>query len=275
MRSEKITPFLKWPGGKRWFVSQLFKIVPSEYNHYYEPFLGGGSVFFALAPNNATISDINADLINLYTVMRDNHQELKEYLIKHNQLHSKEYYYETRKQTPSAPIESAARFLYLNRTCYNGMYRVNQNGQFNVPIGTKDNCIYDLDLFADYSKSLKNAEILNSDFAPVIQSAISNDLVFVDPPYTSASKNTSFIKYNDKLFTWDDQVRLHQESLKAKERGAKIILTNANCKEIIEMYSDSGFYVSELSRTSSIAGKADKRSVVTELLITSFPQPSK
>lgn len=269
---DKNIPFLKWPGGKRWLIDQLIKMIPDDYIHYYEPFLGGGSVFFAIKPSHATISDINDELINLYIVMRDNPQELKGRMCAHNQLHSEDYYYQTRSVYPSDSIDQAARFLYLNRTCYNGMYRVNKQGQFNVPIGTKNNCMYDIDLFDSYSQMLKGARILKSDFSPVICSAGEKDLIFADPPYAVKKSATNFIKYNEKLFTWNDQIRLHRDLLKAKERGARIIHTNIDCAEIKELYIGSEFYVSELSRHSCISGKASGRNVVTELLITSFPQ---
>lgn len=268
---KRMTPFLKWPGGKRWFVGRYLHIIPTKYNHYYEPFLGGGSVFFALKPNKATLADLNGDLINLYTTMRDNPGELKEILIQHNEAHCNEYYYATRARVPNTNVAQAARFLYLNRTCYNGMYRVNRQGVFNVPIGTKNDCVYDIDMFSKYSEVLQKAEMLTSDFAPIIRRAAKEDLIFADPPYAAANKNAGFIKYNDNLFTWQDQLRLCKELVDAKNRGASIILTNANSKEIREMYTKNGFFVTDLTRASSISGKIDKRKRVTELLITSFP----
>lgn len=268
---KKMTPFLKWPGGKRWFVGRYLYIIPTQYNHYYEPFLGGGSVFFALMPDKATLADVNGDLINLYTTMRDNPEELKEILIQHNVAHCSAYYYATRAHMPNTKVEQAAQFLYLNRTCYNGMYRVNKQGVFNVPIGTKNDCVYDIDMFSKYSEALQKAEVLTSDFAPIIRRAVKGDLIFADPPYAAANKNTGFIKYNDNLFTWQDQLRLCKELVDAKNRGANIILTNANSKEIKEMYIKNGFFVTDLMRASSISGKTDKRKKVTELLITSFP----
>ena len=263
--------FLKWPGGKRWLANTIKDIAPRQYLTYYEPFIGGGAVFFCLAPNKAVISDINPDLVNLYTMMRDFPLLLKERICNHNKLHSKEYYYRIRSTNFTDPIDRAARFLYLNRTCYNGMYRVNRQGQFNVPIGTKSNCTYDIEMFEEYSRALKNVDISTNDFAVTIQQATAGDLIFADPPYASAQKNdTSFLKYNDRLFTWDDQIRLHNALVAARIRGVNIILTNANNKEIKDLYSDSGFFISEVSRTSNIASKTQKRTIVSELLITSF-----
>jgi DNA adenine methylase len=262
--------FLKWPGGKKWLIPQLKDIIPQNFNNYIEPFVGGGSVFFQISPLNAIISDVNNELINLYSVMRDFPQHLLKELETHQKSHNSEYYYNVRAKKYSQSIEKAGRFLYLNRACYNGMYRVNQQGEFNVPIGSKTNFIYDKDRFIDYSNALKKANIFQSDFGEIIQKAKKNDLIFADPPYTIAHNQNSFIKYNEKLFTWEDQKRLLKELFKAKEKGSLIILTNANYKDILDMYSESGFFVTIVKRYCSIAGNASKRNRIEELLITSF-----
>lgn len=265
--------FLKWPGGKRWIADVIKNIAPQQYLNYYEPFLGGGAIFFSLTPPQGIISDINQELINLYIAMRDHPLLLKEYMQLHQELHNREYYYRIRAKQYVDSVEQAARFLYLNRTCYNGMYRVNKKGEFNVPIGTKTDCVYDIERFEEYSLVLKNIEISNNDFAVTLQKASNNDLIFADPPYVSAQKNNKhFLKYNDRLFTWDDQIRLHNELVKAKMRGASIILTNADCQEIQDLYTSSGFHIKKVVRTSNIASKAENRSIVSELLITSFSQ---
>lgn len=270
MTIEKISPFLKWPGGKRWFVNKYHYIFPDEVNTYYEPFLGGGSVFFALQPQKAVIADVNEELINLYMKMRDNPNELKELLKVYQSKHSKTYYYQIRESCFVNDIEKAARFLYLNRTCYNGMYRVNKNGKFNVPIGTKSNCTYDIESFDNYAKLLRRADIVVDDFQNIIATAQKGDLIFADPPYAVRKKQDGFIKYNDQLFTWKDQERLYVSLREAKSRGVMIILTNVNCEEIRKMYESGGFFVTEIERVSSIAGKATRRGVITELLITSY-----
>lgn len=270
MNDEYIKPFLKWPGGKRWFVNKYLKIFPEKYNKYYEPFLGGGSVFFALLPSNAIIADINEELVNLYLIMRDNPNELRKLMETHQSKHSKEYYYHIRASRCCTEIEKAARFLYLNRTCYNGMYRVNRQGDFNVPIGTKSNCIYDIESFEKYSETLRNAEIRVDDFEDIINKAQENDLIFADPPYAAQNNPNGFIKYNDRLFTWKDQERLYNSLLNAKKRGAKVVITNVKCDEVYRMYEAGGFSVKEIERKSSIAGKSSKRGTVKELLITSY-----
>lgn len=268
---KKITnAFIKWPGGKRWLVPVLLSICPNKYNTYYEPFLGGGSVYFALEPERAVISDINAELINLYQVMRDEPQQLADRLLQHQRFHNREYYYEMRMVIPEDKISQAARTLYLNRTCYNGMYRVNKNGAFNVPIGTKNNCTYDIESFSAISKKLQAAQINCCDFAQCLRKAGMEDLIFVDPPYTVMKKQDSFIKYNQKLFDWKDQERLFLELNEAKKRGSYIVLTNVKYKDIEDMYKEAGYYVETLEHASNIAGKVDKRGNVQELLITSF-----
>lgn len=269
--SKKLQPFLKWPGGKRWLTNKYGKFIPGEFEHYYEPFLGGGAMFFFLAPESATLSDLNIDLINLYEVMRDNYEELADSMRVHQKYHSKEYYYTIRSKECKDPIESASRFLYLNRMCFNGMYRVNKSGHFNVPIGTKKNCIYDIELFPYYSEMLKNAELISCDFSETIKKAQKNDLVFADPPYAISSSQSGFIGYNDELFTWADQMRLLDALFVAKSKGAYIISTNVCYEPLKQLYIDKGFHVQTISRYSVISGNPDKRRVQDELLISSWP----
>ena len=263
-------PFLKWPGGKQWLVNKYLFLFPSKYNKYFEPFLGGGAVFFALQPQGGILSDINEELINLYLSMRDHPAELAELLVYHNNNHSKSYYYSVRKDISFDPLIRAARTLYLNRTCFNGIYRVNLDGSFNVPIGSKSNCIYDIDKFNEYSSVLKKCDILQGDFADSIRIASIDDFIFVDPPYISSTKDEGFIKYNDKLFSWDDQIRLYQELVLAKQRGVKIALTNKDNLELERLYQDSGFFVSHLFRESNIKAKKLSSTTVAELFITSY-----
>ena len=266
--NQRQSPFLKWPGGKRWFVKKYRDIFPKEYGTYIEPFLGSGAVFFSQMPSKAILGDINEELINLYLVMRDNPDKLKEILMLHQRLHEKDYYYKIRATIPATTEEKAARMLYLNRSCYNGMYRVNKRGEFNVPIGTKTHFLYDIDSFEDYAQCLENAQLFCADFCQTIAMAKQNDFIFADPPYALA-RNSNFVKYNDKLFEWKDQIRLHKALVAARDRDVKIVLTNVYCEEIAELYQTTGFFVQEISRASTIAGKVDKRGKVTELIITS------
>lgn len=271
MNACHLTPFLKWPGGKRWLMEKYAYLFPTDFRKLYEPFLGGGAAFFYLLPSKAVLSDVNNDLINLYQVMKNSNAELAQSMQRHQALHSKDYYYYIRASSFSDPVQAASRFLYLNRTCYNGMYRVNKNGQFNVPIGTKNNCIYDIDLFEKYSALLKRATIMASDFGSAISLAKEDDLVFADPPYTVSQKQDHFIKYNESLFTWKDQERLCTDLVAAKERGAFIIATNANHILLQQMYKDNGFFLKTVEHFSPISGNAKLRRRQRELLISSEP----
>lgn len=268
MSEINIKPFLKWPGGKRWLTPKIQASIPI-YNTYIEPFLGSGAMFFALLPNRAILSDINRELIEVYRVMKDNPLELKKKMQYHQRRHGVEYYYAMRKKKFRTPLNRASKLLYLNRVCFNGMYRVNRKGEFNVPIGTKDNCLYDVDMFEKYSNVLKNAQIEACDFQDTIKKANPGDLIFADPPYATHIDGC-FVKYNEKLFTWSDQRRLLNALLDAKNKGAAVISTNACCNEIKEMYENSGFFVYETERSSNISGNKAGRKRIKELLISSF-----
>ncbi len=269
MAKFELTPFLKWPGGKRWLVSKYGVYFPQSFNRYFEPFLGSAAVFFFLRPQNAVLSDINGDLIALYEVMRDNPFELAEAMKNHQSAHCTDYYYLVRNQQYNDPIDMASRFLYLNRMCFNGMFRVNKDGLFNVPIGTKQNCIFDIDRFADYSILLKDTELCACDFEELISRAKKNDFVFIDPPYTVSHNQNSFIRYNEQLFTWSDQERLLQSLCSARSRDVNVIATNANYDKLRTMYTDSGFYVIPVKRHSVMSAKSENRQIQEELLISS------
>lgn len=262
--------FLKWPGGKRWFVGKFGGIFPRDINCYIEPFLGSASVFFYLEPSCAILSDSNVDLINLYQVMRDFPLDLMTLMKRHESKHCKEYYYRIRSMKMDDSIERAARFLYLNRTCYNGMYRVNKKGEFNVPIGTKTKCAYDADSFEKYSALLKKADFVACDFEESISRAGYKDLLFIDPPYAVAGKNGPFINYNDKLFSWNDQKRLLNSLCEARKRGAYIIATNSSNSKLNEMYLENDFFTQTVMRQCVMAADAAKRGTSEELLITSY-----
>lgn len=264
-------PFIKWPGGKSWLVSKYRKYLPQKFDRYFEPFLGGGALFWHLCPPKAIISDVNADLINAYQIMRDDPIRLAELMKHHEQKHSNEYYYSVRQYAPCNQIEQAARFLYLNRTCYNGMYRVNQHGRFNVPIGTKNRCAYDIAIFSEMSAALRSATLITGDFENILSHAQNGDFVFADPPYTIAHNSNSFIKYNEKLFSWEDQKRLAKELASAKKRGVIILATNANHVSIRELYEEEEFHLTVVERYCSISGDARKRGNQEELIITSYP----
>lgn len=269
--SKNISPFLKWAGGKRWFVGKHIDECPSKYKRYIEPFLGGGSLFFKISPKSAILSDINVNLIETYCCIRDDWESVLELLQNHHYAHSEEHYYRVRALVPETPIERAARFIYLNRTCWNALYRVNLNGQFNVPIGTKKNVIYPDDDFKAVSEVLKSCEIVKKDFESVIDLSERGDFIFIDPPYTVKHNNNGFVKYNEKMFTWDDQVRLRDCVIRAHCRGSKIMITNACHESVLDLYRIKGFSTKILTRSSAIAGrKEDRNQKYEEILVKNF-----
>lgn len=266
MSERPLKPFLKWAGGKRWLFKSGQFALPNFKGRYFEPFLGGGAVFFEAQPQNAILSDINKRLIELYTVIRDAPQEFEELLCQHARRHSKDYYYELRDKELNQPTTRAAQFLYLNRTCWNGLYRENLKGQFNVPIGTKQTVIFKSDDFVAWSKALATARLGCCDFEESIKEAVDGDFVFVDPPYTVRHNMNGFVKYNQNIFAWKDQIRLRDTLKSAVDRGVSFALTNADHKSVKELYAGLGTHLS-LGRHSVIAGKSLYRSVSTELLI--------
>lgn len=258
-------PFLKWAGGKRWLASRHASIFPENYNRYIEPFLGSGAVFFKLAPQKAILADLNKELIDTYRAIKNDWHQVFSRLQIHHELFNKDYYYKIRNSKPANLYDRAARLIFLNRTCWNGLYRVNLKGVFNVPIGTKVAVIQEDDDFEKISKFLKKAKLYNDDFAVIIDKARENDLIFVDPPYTVRHDNNGFIKYNEKLFSWDDQIRLRNALVRAKQRGAKVIMTNANHKSIQKLYKNN-FELLTVNRNSVLSGKSEYRGTVSELI---------
>lgn len=264
--NEIILPFLKWAGGKRWLVFSNPDLLAIPFKRYIEPFLGSGAVFFHLKPRKSILADLNSELIETYQAIKDDWERVYQELRKHHHKHSKKHYYSTRDSKPRNPYTRAARFIYLNRTCWNGLYRVNLQGQFNVPVGTKTTVVLDTDNFQATSNLLKNADLRVSDFENIIDKAGKNDLVFIDPPYTVKHNLNGFLKYNETLFNWDDQVRLRDSILNAKKRGASIVLTNAHHKSIKQLYRKVGTQ-HRLYRYSVLAADSSKRKVCDELLI--------
>ncbi len=269
--AEKIvlSPFLKWAGGKRWFVQKHASLLPQKYKRYIEPFLGGGSVYFYLQPRNALLGDSNPEVISAYTGIKQNWKGVVRSLQHHDRSHTDEYYYLVRDRRPKALIPRASRMIYLNRTCFNGIYRVNLQGEFNVPRGTKDSVLSEGDQFEAMSNLLMSADIRLSDFEVLIDMAKEGDLVFADPPYTVRHNFNGFVKYNEKLFSWQDQERLAASLVRAKARGAYIISTNASHATIKELYGGHDFKLTTTSRFSSISASAEYRKQFDELIITS------
>lgn len=265
-RNEEVIPFLTWAGGKRWLVRSNESLTPSRYKNYIEPFLGSGAVFFTTSPRSALLADTNQDLVNLYRCIRDDYAAVERCLRAHSRNHSDDYYYEVRASNPRKDHTKAARFLYLNRTCWNGLYRVNLKGEFNVPRGTKDSVILETDNFPLVSHRLQNTKISCQDFAESLKSAKRGDFVFVDPPYTVQHNHNGFVKYNEKIFSWDDQIRLLNAIESAVSRGAMVTMTNADHPTIRKLYRNHGT-IRKLARTSVISGKPQFRTSTSEVII--------
>jgi len=261
-------PFLKWAGGKRWFISRYLETIPIHFDRYIEPFLGSGALFFALRPQRAILSDVNADLIATFSAIRNDWNGVTGLLRRYQQEHSKEFYYEMRSSQPRSGRARAAKFIYLNRTCWNGLYRVNRCGQFNVPIGTRQSVVLPTDNFAHISALLQGASLNTSDFEPVIRRAKTRDLIFADPPYVTLHSQNGFLKYNEKLFHWNDQIRLRDCLVEAKRKGVLVLATNADNPVVRGLY-ERDFTVRSVSRSSAIASSPKRRGPSTELVITS------
>ncbi len=269
-RRSPVPPFLKWPGGKRWLTQTLIDYVRHfDIKTYYEPFLGGGALFFALLPSRAVLSDINPDLINTYRQVKNNPRDLVERI--RALPVNKRTYDRLRKQVGGRVLDRAVRFLYLNRTAFAGMYRLNRQGEFNVPFGGGERTpapLWEAGLIADAAKALRYCELRTSDFEDPLAEARSGDLVYCDPTYTVAHNNNGFIRYNEKNFSWADQKRLAGCCQDAAHRGAMVIVSNALHPEVFELFAPPVYSV--VTRSSRLCPQPEHRMPAEEYLFV-FP----
>ncbi len=263
---DSVVPFLKWAGGKRWLTNKYARLLPDTFETYIEPFLGGAAVYFHLRPDKAVLSDKNPELINVYQQIKKDWRNVHKALRRHQALHHKDYYYEERARERRVAHERAAQFLYLNRTCWNGLYRVNTRGEFNVPIGTKSTVLLNTDDFPETAALLKTAKLMTADFESTMELATRGDFIFVDPPYITRHNFNGFVKYNEEIFSWADQVRLAQAVRRAASRGVKLLVTNAAHKSVRDLYRGIGKQLN-LDRASVLAADPDNRGVTTEIAI--------
>ncbi|MBI4854306.1 MAG: DNA adenine methylase [Acidobacteria bacterium] len=264
-------PFIKWAGGKRRLLEQYSPFLPSptQFNYYFEPFLGGGALFFHLRPVKAFLADLNADLINCYRVVRDSPEELIEVLSKHKT--SEQYFYRIRELIPEnlTPLQRASRFIYLNKTCYNGLYRVNKQGQFNVPYGKyKKPLICDSEVIRTASESLKEIHLSVSSFEKTVEKAQKRDFIYLDPPYVPLSPTASFTSYTSSNFTEQDQAKLAQLVRTLDKKGCLVMLSNSDTKLVRTLYQD--FSIITVNCPRSINSNPFARGNVTELLIRNY-----
>ena len=266
-------PFVRWAGGKTWLVSQLPGLLGDLHiEHCHEPFLGGGAVFFSLEHRKkAYLSDANSQLINTYIQIRDNPDGVIEWFQQFR--NAEEDYYRIRAEiTQDNTVENAAKFLFLNQTSYNGLYRVNRAGRYNVPYGFRTTWEYDVERIRVASFELKNTRISAGDFEINKYRIKQNDLVFLDPPYTVSHNNNGFISYNQNLFSIGDQHRLKQFIEYIKRKGAFYILTNAAHQTIREIFLTDGDRLIELQRTCLIGGRNATRATISEYIFTNIPE---
>lgn len=263
-------PFLKWAGGKNQLISQYRDYFPEEFQTYYEPFLGGGAVFFHLLPQAAILSDINPELVNAYCCVKDKVDQMIPLLEEHQRQHSEDYYYQVRSHKYHSAVERAARLIYLNKTCFNGLYRENSKGEFNVPIGRyKKPTISAPDLLYTVSESLQFAKIEVRRFEAILEYAKTHqDFVYFDPPYHPLSQTSNFTAYSRNSFTEDDQIRLRDIFIELARRGVKVMLSNSDSPLINSLYQD--FKIHRISATRFINSNSQKRGKISEILVTSY-----
>ncbi|CAN5146088.1 DNA adenine methylase [soil metagenome] len=267
------TPFLKWAGGKSQLLSTFDKFYPKTFNRYFEPFLGGGAVFFSLAARNhglkAVISDCNDELINCYVMLRDQPDAVIEELREHrNDIH---YFYKIRELISEEldDAERAARMIFLNKTCFNGLYRVNRKGQFNVPFGRyKNPKLVDVQNIHAVSRVLSNAQIVCQPFEKVVSKARQNDFVYLDPPYHPLSSTSNFTGYTKGAFNFGDQERLAEVFKSLSQKGCHVMQSNSDIAAIRELYS--GFRIETVQAHRAINCNGEKRGRINELLILNY-----
>jgi DNA adenine methylase len=270
--SERLRPILKWAGGKRSLVPRILKELPARMGTYYEPFVGGAAVFLALAEEKrferAVITDKNKELINLYTVVRDDLGKLLKKLEGLQHQTSEDQYYEIRAQKPTDRISRAARLIYLNKTGYNGLYRVNSSGGFNVPYGRyKRPKVYDPERLGDMSRVLQDVTIEVADFEDSCGKAVKGDAVYLDPPYLPVSKTASFSAYHSEAFGLAEHQRLAKLFGKLAKRGVCSVLSNSATPETRELYKP--YKPSDVHVRRPINSIASRRGAVAELLVVS------
>ena len=267
------TPFLKWAGGKTQLLAAFDEHIPPKFNRYYEPFVGGGAMFYNMYARKdqltAVLSDLNAELINCYISVRDDVEELIEVLKEHR--NEREYFYEVRSLDASklSKTDRAARLIYLNKTCFNGLYRVNSRGQFNVPFGSyKNPRTCDETNLRAVSEALRNVTLKSETFADSLSTAKRNDFVYLDPPYQPLSATANFTSYTSKCFGEKDQEELAEVVTQLDKRGCKFMLSNSDNDFVRDLYKN--FRIETVLAARAINCRGDKRGKITELLVMNY-----
>ncbi|MFM9877217.1 MAG: DNA adenine methylase [Rhodoglobus sp.] len=262
--SSEPRPFLRWAGSKQRLLSQLLPHMPSQFGAYFEPFLGAGALFFLLEPGRAHLSDLCAPLVEVYEVVARDPEAVYSQLSDMNIL-DKDLYYRVRAERPTSEIRRAARFVYLNRAGWNGLYRVNNKGVFNVPYGrpATSNTIDFSNLMACSAALARDSVTIGvDDFSTIEDKAVAGDFVYFDPPYVTGHNNNGFIDYNENLFSWSDQVRLASLARRLQENSVHVVVSNAHHEAVLALYPT--FRVAEVSRRSTLASSIKSRKAVAE-----------
>lgn len=272
------SPIVKWAGGKTQLLRELERHLPPAWNRYFEPFVGGGALFFRLSPSlvpgQVFLNDFNEELINLYQVVREQVEQLIEHLAEHKRRYAKQpeaYYYHVRSLSVSSlsSVERAARLLFLNKTCYNGLYRVNRAGQFNVPFGRyKNPPILDPEGLRAASAALRKAELRHGDFEAAVAGADTHDLIYFDPPYHPVSTTANFTSYTSQSFGEEEQRRLARLFRRLDEKGCYLILSNSDTPLIHELYA--GYAIRIVQANRAINSNARRRKGATEVIVCNF-----
>jgi len=274
----QILKFVKWAGGKTQLIKQLSPLFPKKFNNYFEPFVGSGAVAFYIIqkfkPKKVLLSDINEELINTYNIIKTDVKRLVIELKQHKEYHmadSKDYYYEIRKVNPNElpKLEQAARFIYLNKTCFNGLYRVNSKGEFNVPIGSyKNPDIIQEDKLKIISKLLKKVNVKVMDFEKVVSKAKKGDFIYFDPPYYPLKKGKSFTSYQKDSFLEEEQEKLAEVFKKLHKKGCLCMESNSDTKFIKKLYKEFNIHFVKAKRL--INSNASGRGEINEIVITNY-----
>ncbi len=269
--------FLKWAGGKLQLIEQFKNLFPHNFNNYYEPFIGSGAVFFYLKSklklNKVFLSDANEELINCFVAVRDKPSELIEMLSNHQRKHSKEYYYAVRSIECDRldSVNKAARLIYLNKTCFNGLYRVNSKGQFNVPMGDYENpCIFDKNTLYQASQLLQGVHLRVMTFEKVLNFAQKDDFIYLDPPYIPLSKTSSFTQYSKGSFSGKEQKCLSEVFRILDLRGCFVMLSNSDHALTRELYRDYEKNIVIVRAKRMINSVGSKRGVINEVVVTNY-----
>jgi len=272
-------PFVKWAGGKRQLIPVLNKEFPQKFGTYFEPFLGGGAVLFHLLSQNpnqkCSVSDLNSDLVLTYITIRDRVEELISSLKKHSKKYSDDknsYYYKIREQEPKEQIEKSSRLIFLNRTCFNGLYRVNSKGKFNVPLGrySNPNIVNEENLMA-VNRILQSQKITITcrDFSSILGDAKKDDFIYFDPPYQPVSQTANFTSYTNRDFNFEDLKRLADLCNDLDSKGCKVVLSNSNTSEVKDMF-DRNWKIKKIQVNRAINSDSKKRTGHSELVIKNY-----